>query len=110
MFVNPYLVLVILISICLVESLNFTKANLRNIKLKQGDILVSPNDTKTLRNGFLDLGKRWPSGQVYYLFLTEENYPTHGKSIIRQAMNYIEESTCIKFIELVRILCFYYPS
>ena len=47
------------------------------------------------RAAIRDTSKLWPSGQVYYYYNSNVDGPT--KKLIRQAMDYYEDRTCLRF-------------
>ncbi|OWA50388.1 putative Zinc metalloproteinase nas-14 [Hypsibius exemplaris] len=57
----------------------------------------SAQDVKPDKNGIMDEAYRWPGGVVPYQFSTELS--ASQRLAIRQAMNEMENGTCVKFVQ-----------
>lgn len=64
----------------------------------EGDIILSPEQISelTLRNGLSDEKYSWPNRTVVYEL--SESFDEEKKDYIREALDEIEEATCLKFI------------
>lgn len=64
----------------------------------EGDIILSPEQIGdlTLRNGLSDEKYSWPNRTVVYEFA--EGFDEEKKDYIREALDEMEEVTCLKFV------------
>ncbi|ALC39807.1 CG15255 [Drosophila busckii] len=69
--------------------------------LAEGDMQLTSQQQQALlaapqgRNGLLDMSKRWPSNLVIYKI--SEDFDAAHQAAIRQAIETIEEKTCVRF-------------
>ncbi|XP_047368269.1 seminal metalloprotease 1-like [Vespa velutina] len=64
--------------------------------LYQGDIMLSPNNKISDRNGILDTTTRWPNGIVPY-YIEEEDFDRSDIKVIKSGIKEYHNKTCLRF-------------
>ncbi|KAL2735847.1 seminal metalloprotease 1-like [Vespula squamosa] len=64
--------------------------------LYQGDIMLSPNNKISSRNGILDTATRWPNGIVPY-YIEEEDFDQSDIKVIKKGIKEYHNKTCLRF-------------
>ncbi|XP_046836940.1 seminal metalloprotease 1-like [Vespa crabro] len=64
--------------------------------LYQGDIMLSPNNKISGRNGILDTATRWPNGIIPY-YIEEEDFDRSDIKVIKSGIKEYHNKTCLRF-------------